>query len=655
MIGIVIALLFICFFLVIPSHILLKVIVRSEEKDPIIWIGFRITLGIVLFIYYFLLLRILGLSLSFLYIFPAVSVFYILYLKFIRNTYLFLDHLRRFNPMSFVLVISVLTICVVAQNIVTIRGGISSEKGLQIPSVHDGLWNVALLNEAYYHFPLENPAMAGEPFKNNHYFYPLFLAGVRFVTGFTNNELYYRFGPLLVSFLFGVGLYSIASLFSSKYSTRAIAIFLGFFSGNMAYILPLFFGKSFDWRGNTFFSDQPFDQLTNPYSVLGFAIFLFIIYSFHSFLVSKHRKYLIGWSLIIGLMAGCLYGIKSFGGILAILTFLITMPLVLVVEKEITLLLPLIFTSIFFIPIFLFTTEPGRAGLVWIPGWLLAEMMSGGEKLNRPEFSQIESYYHLTKNYVGIVKLKTYELFIYIAGNLGTRIIGLLYILFSLIKTKKKEEKVSLLFISIAIFLSLVIPLVTNLKISPYNIIQFTPYALLLLSIFLALFLEQIIGKISHKHLYIASGLIIIIIALSIPVNIKNLQSKLSLDHEIISSNEVSALYYLKNHTTTQDVILLDPENVNHHPIYIPAISERRAYLAGSDFALQTGRDPARRVEGIKKFYSGDIDPGSFLHNQHISYVYVIKSKYSKEQMHVFRTSPLEKFYENDTVLIVKN
>src|SRR3990167_3923278 len=178
-----------------------------------------------------------------------------------------------------ILILLVLMIGIVAQNLVLFRGGWKVGSLYLFPSLHDTMWNIALAGELFHHFPPQNPAMAGILLKNNHYFYPFFLAVTRYLTGIHIFDLYYRFGPITVSLLFGFGLYAVSSILTKNTFFRALTIFLGYFSGNFAFFLPLFLGRNLDWKGNTFFSDQPFDQLVNPYSVFGFTLMLFGIYS----------------------------------------------------------------------------------------------------------------------------------------------------------------------------------------------------------------------------------------------------------------------------------------------------------------------------------------------------------------------------------------
>lgn len=639
-------LIFLIFFLYIPSKIIFKFL-KLKTEDKLVEVSLTLIFGIVLITLVSFAVRYIGISLSLLWAIFALSV---LYLIFNLNLNRFTWSLKKIK-LGTVLVLLVILVGVIGQNLVLFRGGWKVASGLVFPSLHDSMWNISLSSELFNHFPPQNPAMAGELLKNNHYFYPFFLSIVRYFSGIEIFDLYFRFGPILVSTLFGLGLYAVSSIYTKSIIFRGVAIFLGYFSGNFSYLLPFIFGTNFDWKGNTFFADQPFDQLINPYSVLGFTLMLFGIYCLSQIKESKKDSYL-GYSIVGGLLLGSLYGFKSFGGVAVILSLGLTAFTAVTFYQKLY-LLPITGVSfILFLFIFFFTTNPAKASLVWAPGWLLTQLMTDKDKLNLPQFADMESFYQSIGNRLGFLKIKTIELAIYFIGNLGTRVAGFIYILIKLLRKAKDPQKNSaFLFIAFITIISLSIPLFFNLKNSTFNIIQFTPYALVLLAIASTIFLEKFYYFMYFNGKRVLGVILILIfIILSVPVNVKNVLEKLEMPKDMIINEEIEALNFLRKDTNIQDIVLINPESFSQDPIYIPAISERRVYLASLDYSLQTGLDPKSRLDEMNEFFK--FGSREFLTKNNITYIYHMKINPSDTQVGFMTKLGLETVFQNNKVII---
>ena len=631
---------FLLFFLYLPVKLSFRFL-KIKIENKLIETGLAILSGIVAITLFSIILKYFGISLSVLWIMVIISaIFLVLNIKNITIN----------KPNVFIL--SFILLGVVAQNIVLFRGGWETSTGLVFPSIHDTMWNISLTTHLGNQFPPQNPAIAGIPLKNNHYFYPLFLSITRYLTGINIFDLYFRFGPILVSLLFGLGLYAVSSIFTKNIIFRGIAIFLGYFSGNFAYLLPFIFGRNFDWKGNTFFADQPFDQLINPYSVLGFTLVFFGIYCFSQISLSKKNSSL-GYSIIGGLFFGSLYGFKSFGGIIVILSLGIIAFISLIFSRKLSLIPITLISFTIFILVFFFTTDIGTASIIWAPGWLLTQIMTDRDKLNLPQFADLEAYYKSIENYLGLMKIKLTELFIYLVGNLGTRIVGLIYLICILFITHVRSHKYIMQFIAIIVFISLTIPLLFNLRNSTFNIIQFTPYALVLLAVMSALFLEKVYFLLHGKRKFVFRIILILVfIMLSIPVNVKNIYSKFDMPKNTIASEEIEALKFLKEKSNLDAIVLINPQQFSQDPIYIPALSERRVYLASPGFALQTGVDAREQIESVTEFFK--TPQPEFLTKNKIAYIYFIKTNYLELHNLLLNKINAESVFENNQVIIWK-
>lgn len=639
-------LLFLVFFLIIPSQMILNLLKIREEKDILLSFGLLTSFGIIFLTLFILVMRIIGLGFWVVWIFPIVSVVFLSRYRLHISSGAFKKNIG---------IILLIIIGVIFQTLVLLPGGWKTEEGFVFPSIHDNMWNIAIVNELFHRFPPQNPAMSGEILKNHHYFYLLFLAIIRYVSKIHVFDLYYRLGPVLVSLSYGLSLYAVSSIFVQDVLTRGLVVFLGYFSGNFAYFIPLLLGSTFDWKGSTFFSDQPFDQIFNPYSVLGFSFLLFGIYSLYQAAI-KEKKFHFGWSFTTSLFLGALYGFKSFGGIIAILALGLTVLFCFFRYKKLYLLIIMLFSLLIFLPIFFYITEPGKVGMYWFPGWLLTEMITGQDKLNLPYFAEVESYYKSINNTLGYLKIKLIEFLIYTVGNLGVRILGLVYLVKILFWRKKISlgGRVVFIFTLFCILVSFFIPLLFNLGRNAYNIIQFTPYSLVLSSIFAAIFIGEIYSFFQkRKEVIVGAGVTILLILSAIPVNIKNIIDKLKMPSDLITYGEMEALSYLRDKSDINDIILIDPRQFGFEPIYVPALSERRVYLASQGYARQTGKNSDERLNNVNKFFDQGRD-GGFLKDNKISYIYLLKPN---EYKHIKEWTEKEEYkvaYENEKVVILR-
>ncbi|HCS78992.1 TPA: hypothetical protein DIV55_04595 [Patescibacteria group bacterium] len=481
----------------------------------------------------------------------------------------------------------------------------STPDGLIVPALHDTMWNIAIIEELYHDFPPENPGFSGVALKNTHYLYHLFAAATQQITRIPIIPLYYYFLPALVSFLFGLGIYAVGTIATSDIRFHILTIIFGFLCGNVAYLAPLFLGSNFDWRGNTFFADQPFDQLTNPYTVFGFVLFLFGVYWWFQ----ATKKQLQMRSLIAAvILLAVSYGFKSFAGVVALVAVMSTSLIVAILKQDKKYLLVSGLFLVIFIPLFFLTTTFGSVGLRWQPGWLLREMMTSADKLNLPYYADREDFYINTGNFLGLGKVKLIELGIYLIGNLGIRLVGLITLLSSLVFMLLKKRMHALLPVvlltTFVVVTGLSLPLLFNLGASAHNIIQFTPYALLFF-VFPTMFAIEKIGQRLHKFSpTLAITFVFICIALAIPVNIKNIIQKIHAQGELIPSTYLQAFAYLKNNTARTSIIAVDPARYSPAPIYLAALSERQMYLVEAGFAEQTGNDPTYRLQLTQKSFT---------------------------------------------------
>lgn len=639
LVSFLIFLFFTFFFVIFPGKIILNSTGREIENDPLIDLGLSTGLGMVILVLLSIFVRLIKIDLLVLWILPVICTIYIIIRKI---------NFSRFNSSTLVLLLLII-IGTFAQTRVLLHGGYTDTRGEFFPAFHDSLWNVSVVAELFYHFPPQHPGIAGLSLKNNHYFYHLYLATTAYITHINILDLYYKFGPLLVSFIFGLSLYAVISIFTKKTFFRGFGIFLGYFSGSFAYMAPFFLGKQIHWQGNIFLSDQPFDQIINPYTVLGFSLFLIGCFCFQQVFLTGRQSSRV-WIIITALLFGTLYGFKSFGGILALITFFLTSIILFALYRKINIFYILLLTLFIFIPIFLFMTQLGSASLNWIPGWTLTAMVADKDRLNLPQLAATETYYLQIHNYLGFLKIKSFEFIIYFVGNLGIRLVGFVYlivILVCLLSRKKISQNTPLIiFLTLSIIISLTIPLLFNLSLNAYDIMQFTPYALIILALMTSLAAEAIYKYFSTRKLMIQGmACIILILLLALPQTIENFRESFNIPQTHISADELQALNFIKYHSHTDDVILINPLYFSDS-MYISALSERRLYIGDPSLVNHTGLNPAPRLKAAADFFNG-ISTVNFLRDNQISFIY--QPKKITTSLNSYR---LIKVYENDSIEI---
>lgn len=646
--------LFILFFIVFPADFILRSFKTTVHDDWLVKIGLVMITGIVLVTMFTLITGLLNIPIWSVWIFPLFTfVMFISQITKKNHKILAKKNIRTGKEIYILLIILAGVIC---QCVSLFRGGWQTESGFVYPSIHDNMWNIAIINELLKHIPPANPAISGEVLKNHHYFYLLFLAVINYITKIDISDLYFRFGPVTVSFVYGTGLYAVTKIFSKKYLTQLLAVLFGYFSGNFAYLGVIFVSKGFDWKGNTFMIDQPFDQIFNPYSVLGFALMLFAVYCINNFLIQKVQN--TGLLAVTSLIIGSSYGFKSFGGIILIFSVFISFIISVFLKLNIKFFYPLLLSAFIFMMVFFLITDLKSAGMHFYPGWILTDMMTGKDKLNLPYFAGVENYYFQIGNEPGFMKIKIIELMIYIIGNLGTRILGLFYLIYLLIKSffSKDRKYFAVLFLVFTCCItSLGIPLLFNLGGNAHNIVQFSPYSLVFLGLFLGLATGDLYYKIrGSKHITLAFLFVFISIMLSVPVNVKNILGKITPEGDTVTVNEMNAIKYLRS-SDKSGLILLNYKQFQYDPVYIAALSGKSIYLGSPGYARQTGVNPDEKIGKADNIYYKTTDL-NFLNNAKISYIYLRKEKYYKitfsNLMGASNSRLLQKVFENDEIVI---
>ena len=516
-------------------------------------------------------------------------------------------------------------------------------------SFHDSAFHLSVIGELKNHFPPQHPTFANEALKNYHYLPDFLLAGINSSIPVDKLDLYFRLAPFFASAYFGLAAYMVASQFLKNKAFRILAVILTYFSGSFAFLIPVF-NKGADWNAASFMLDQPFDLSFNPQNLLAFAIFLVGFY----FVIKYSKLDKIIYLIVAGLIYATFFGFKSYLSALGVTAILAVCLHLLVFKKKTEVVkASLITISIFFISFFLLI-DSTKNSIHFSPGWTLKRMVEDPDRLNMASLTILEQHYLEKNNYLRVAQINIREAATYIFGNLGTRILGFIFILTFLKKFRKlSADKI---FIIAVVLGSLFIPIFFNQGGSTYNIIQFGPYALILTSIFSATALEKIYEKlnfIKQKTLFIV--IILVFLALSIPVNIKTFIERLDTEKFEVTNSELDVLQYLKEKTNKNSIILVYPTKKNLSFSYVSALSERRVFLSDAVQVELTSLDFETRYKDLVQFFETNElkNAKDFLEKNKIAYIYLTAEDKRATEDNVFFLG-LESIINNDSVSLYK-
>jgi hypothetical protein len=390
------------------------------------------------------------------------------------------------------------------------------------------------------------------------------------------------------------------------------ASFLAVFSGNLSFMFILF-GRYKGHSPNMFMSDSPFDQAINQFNLLAYAFLLAAIIIFNRIFDNREKHLIPFFCLVVAVLGG----LKIYGAVILFLALISLFFLLGLFLKK--LYLWFFMPVLFFLPLYLLTKGGSPTTLYFSPFWILDKMVGDMDKLNWPDIMLKKQYYQGTGNYLRLIWYRIIETGIYLIGNLYLRIAGF-FALVKLIIKKFPVFETNLLNLLIVLF-SFAVPLFFSQSRSSYDIIQFTPYGLLILSIITSAYLVKIVGNLSKKHLLPAIILYILLVFIAVPTNIIVFRQNLSVPEVSIDKEDLDGLAYLNRVSNISDIIL----SSDIYNMYIPALTGRQSFLTGIKVLENTGVDFSGRLEIIDKYLNDNqcLDWSNIIGIYNISYVYL--------------------------------
>lgn len=648
--------------LFIPGFLSLARNRKSLEDAEIITLS--LSLGIVLFVLASIALALFHLRFLMLPAILVVSLFVISKYKldvfapwrlFIKNK----------------LLLAMIILGILTQGFINFPSGYSFADGLHFWSSqgHDGLWHVASIEAIKQSIPPQNPGFAGEPIMNYHYLVDVLMGEfARIFPFFSSLDLYFRFFPVIFSFLIGISVFAFLTRWQKNKTVGILGIFFTYFVGSFGYIVSFINGGNIFGGETAFWAAQQNTLLGNPPHAISHGLLAAFLLSFLIYL--KERS--VSWVIISFLIGSILAGFKVSGGFVMLMGLGAASVIDFISKRKFSSLILVSLLGLSNLLTFRWMTSNGGSFLMFLPWWFIRTMVVN--KLGWMDLELRRQHYLSQGTWnanLRVVQLEVTALVIFVVGNLGMRILGVVELIRKFFANKGMffKEPIEIMLI-VTMLTGLIVPLLFVQKGLIYNNIQFMQYFLFIFGFFAAISVYKILIYIKSKALKLI--IIGLIIALSMPTVIGNLvelygpgRSPLSK----ITNSELSALKYLKDNSYADEIILtalFNPylkDKFKSQPLpiyawydtpYVSALTGKASYLASEHVRLLFYPSTDVRIENKKKFFEqSDFSWNrQFLKDARINYIYAAKDELMSPLD--IKENNLEVFFENSETIIYR-
>jgi hypothetical protein len=558
---------------------------------------------------------------------------------------------------------------------VFVQGMISFPSGFRYPGGyyfwsaqgHDGLWHVAVMQEIAKHFPPNNPLYANQPLLNYHYASNIFMGEFYRLFPFLGSlDLYFRFFPVLLSFLISLSVFCFAKRRWNQ-QVGYWSIFFTYACGSFGYIVSIL-NHRFPLSGETtFWVSQGNTILGNPPHALGLILLTTILFLLEVWIKTKENF----WIYLIAFLGYGLAVVKVTSGMVAIFALGVTGLYFLWQEKKIGVLASSIFLAVSNFLLLKVISPTAGSFLIFEPLWFTRTMMVS--KLGNVDW-ELRRQHYIWKNTwhssLRVVQLELEAIAIFIIGNSGMRIIGFWeFIRKAGRKWLKKIDGVDV-FIASSLLFSVGIVLLFVQRGIIYNFIQFMQIYLHFLGILAAATTVALLGKLKGRPIRLAIPILIIILA--VPTVIGSFFDFYGPERTPLSKvtpAEEEALNWLKNNSSSKDIVLTKPFTGGGEwrypkqpwPIsawystpYVFVFSGRYGYLTGEEQLMILGYKTENDLKTTRAFFAqvNLAQNQKFLTEKNIDFVYVRKDELEKPLLE--KGNGIKKVFENDEVIIFR-
>lgn len=490
-------------------------------------------------------------------------------------------------------------------------------------NTHDGIWHISVSRQILKSFPPDHPIYSGFKLTNYHYFFNYFLALLEIVTPFRLHNLYFQFVPIVFSLSIGILSYFVGNKWKGYWTGFWLAFF-NYFGSSLGWLVTLIRNGVLSGE-SIFWSMQSISTLINPPFALSLIFILIALY----FILDKKPNYLL--LILTGIIFGSLIIVKAYSG-MVILFALGGFALYSSIKKNYRNLIVFISALSVSVIIFLLTNKGSGSPFEYKPFWFMHSMIESPDRFYLPDLA----IYRQNLQFQGIgIKLIIIELiifFIFLIGNLSTRVIGFFGIIKSIYRKSADNFDVFLFFSLLA---SLIPVVFLVQKGTAWNTIQFFYYFMFFLNFFAAKTLASITKK-NKLNILILS----IIVILTLP-GVSSLRHYIFQPAAAIYPKEIEALNFLyKKDDGIVLTYLFDPQsrqNRDELPVqlynydstaYVSAFTGKQAYFEDERNLEITSvpLSPEVRKKQIIEFFSTENEnlAREFLDNNNIRYIYLV-------------------------------
>jgi hypothetical protein len=515
----------------------------------------------------------------------------------------------------------------------------------------DDLWHLALINELKAHFPPDNPAIAGIPLRGYHFFYDFLVAQVSNVSFISTTSLHFHLFPLFIALLWGFGVYALILRWTGKNSAGLWAVFLTMFGGNFVFLLYLSGLTQFSFEDGLGIV-QPAFSLYNPPLSISVVIIIFALFCLHNYLTTYKNR----WLMPLALSCGLAPMFKVYGGIVLLSGFSVLV-LIEIIKKRFAPLVWFVVTGLIFIGTYWIFVW-GAGYLIYFPFWNRESLLRSLTWFNWDE--KITTYTRLHVIH-GLVETTATALAIFLIGNLGTRIIGILLLPILYFKSHKRPGLFSSLMVTMLI-VSIGFPLFFIQSGRVYEIVQMATYYLFFASLFaslgFALFFDLKFSK------YLKYLFFVIIFTATIPSVVTTLRgySDTLKKSESLSNDYFQAMKFLQLQGNYNDTVVELPPKDNNSDLKslqswyeftdprIAAFADKRTFYS-NEYIDFPGVPKEQRVALLQKILKSN-STGILEHALKDNNIIYLYSTYELPALNNSRF--IKKVFSNKTTVIYK-
>lgn len=629
-------------FLIVGSLIPGFLMIQGISKDTPFWqkISLSLPLGFVLVTLLF-------------FTFSLVNFRQGIFIYLLINLFLALKNWKIVSKISLkidILPTVLILIGTIFQQLPTFKNGLLFPYGLGFwgPNTHDGLWHVALINQLVKSTPPENPIFSGEILKNYHYFYDLMVAAASFTTDIPVFDLLFRFYPVIFSLLLGILTYFLIGLLIDGKKQKKLAflfgIYLVYFSGSFGWIVEFIKFRHLGGE-SAFWANQSISFNLNP----PFAVSLLMVIAI--FLILFSMKFNKTFLAVLTVLAGTLIAFKSYAGILILATLLI----VGLYKRSLPYLAIFLASALLSAILFLSNFSFSQRFIIFSPFWFIHSMIDSPDRVGWARLSLARMAGWETNNWFKFLAAEIVSFFMFLVGNLGTRIFALPYLL----KIKQIVRRADYLFLFVFSLLSLIIPVFFIQAGNPWNTIQFIYYGLYVSAVAGGMVFAGI-TQINKTLAFISVAIFLVITPINSWATANGYLSYKP--HALVTNGELEALNFLKN--KEDGVVLTYPYGeklktkiAEPWPIlaydstaYVSAFTGKAVFIEDEPQNQILLTEYKKRLVASTDFFERSFD-NNFLKDNKIKYIYLPKiySVRLEESSEVIKD-----IFENEEVVIYK-